>query len=117
MQRVVYISNCYNTGDVVSEGIGGVSSAPVRWAAGGIAGFLFRGTSSISNCYNVGTISSMEAAGCILAYGNNTILENNYYVSACSAGGEGLALSEGYMHTQEFVNNLNYETNVWGMDS
>lgn len=117
MQRVVYISNCYNTGDVVSEGTGGISSAPARWAAGGIAGFLFYGTSSISNCYNVGSISSLGAAGCILAYGNNTILENNYYISACSAGGEGLALSEGYMHTQEFVENLNYAINVWGVDA
>ena len=113
----VTINNCYNTGSIFADGTV-IGTAPAGPAAGGIASFLHNGNCVITNCYNVGTISSTEDAGCILAYGNNTTLENNYYINTCSAGGEGVALSEDYMRSLDFVNCLNGNNSnpVWAWD-
>ena len=117
LQKKVTINNCYNTGSIFADGIV-MGSAPAGPAAGGIASFLFMGNCRITNCYNAGTVSSTEDAGCILAYGNNTSLENIYYLNTCSAGGEGVALSEDYMRSQDFVDCLNGQNSdqVWAMD-
>ena len=87
----------------------------------GIASFVFRMGSAgsiITNCYNVGAVSSTADAGCILAYGPNVTLENNYYISTCDAGGEGEALTEEYMQSQAFVDLLNAGNSnpVWAID-
>lgn len=117
MMKHVVINNCYNSGSIFADGTA-PGSAPAGPAAGGIASFLFNGNCGITNCYNVGTVSSTEDAGCILAFGNNTTLENNYYINTCSAGGEGLALSEDFMRSQEFVDYLNgrNRNQVWALD-
>jgi len=119
VQRVT-INNCYNTGSITANEDYGVPivSAPAGPAAGGIASFLFNGTTSITNCYNVGSISSTQDAGCILAYGNNTTLENNFYIATCDTGGEGEPLSEDYMRSQAFVDFLNSlgTGQVWALD-
>jgi hypothetical protein len=118
--RRLTINNCYNTGSITAnEGYGTPqSSAPAGPAAGGIAGFLYLGTNSITNCYNVGAVSSTQNAGCILAYGPQVTLENNYYILTCDAGGEGEALSEDYMRSQEFVDFLNSlgTGQTWALD-
>jgi hypothetical protein len=113
----VTINNCYNTGSIFADGTV-TGTAPAGPAAGGIASFLHNGNCVITNCYNVGTISSTEDAGCILAYGNNTTLENNYYINTCSASGEGVALSEDYMRSLDFVDCLNGNNSnpVWARD-
>ena len=117
LQTKATINNCYNTGSIFADGEV-PSTFPAGPAAGGIAGFLFRGNCVITNCYNVGTVSSTEDAGCIVAYGNSTTLENNYYINTCSAGGEGVALSEDYMRSQDFVDCLNGRISdlVWALD-
>ena len=116
-QRKVTINNCYNTGNIFADGTV-IGSAPAGPAAGGIASFLFKGNCVITNCYNVGTVSSTEDAGCVLAYGNSTTLENIYYINTCDAGGEGTALNEDYMRSQDFVDCLNGNNSnpVWIMD-
>ena len=116
-QTKATINNCYNTGSIFADGTV-PGTFPAGPAAGGIAGFLFRGNCAITNCYNVGTVSSTEDAGCILAYGNSTTLENIYYINSCSAVGEGTALSEDYMRSQEFVDLLNSRNRnqVWALD-
>ena len=117
LQTKATINNCYNTGSIFADGEV-PSTFPAGPAAGGIAGFLFRGNCVITNCYNVGTVSSTADAGCILAYGNSTTLENNYYINTCNAGGEGTALSEDYMRSQDFVDCLNSNNSnpVWIRD-
>ena len=117
-QRKVTINNCYNTGSIFADGTV-MGSAPAGPAAGGIASFQFNGNCLITNCYNVGTVSSTEDAGCILAYGNYTTLENNYYINTCSAGGVGVALSEDYMCSLDFVDCLNGNNSnpVWAWDT
>ena len=117
LQRKVTINNCYNTGSIFADG-SAPGSAPAGPAAGGIASFLFKGSCAISNCYNVGTVSSTEDAGCILAYGNSVTIESVYYINTCSAGGDGVALSEDYMRTQDFVDLLNGRNRdqVWDLD-
>lgn len=117
MQRKVVISNCYNQGSVDADG-SVMSSLPAGPAAGGIAGFIFRSTSSITNCYNVGVVSSTKDAGCILAYGPEVVLENNYYINTCDAGGEGIPQTEEVMQSQVFVDLLNgqNEEHVWALD-
>ena len=117
MQRKVVISNCYNQGSVDADG-SVMSNSPAGPAAGGIAGFVFRSTSSITNCYNVGVVSSTKDAGCILAYGPEVVLENNYYINTCDAGGEGTPQTEEVMQSQAFVDLLNgqNEEHVWVLD-
>ncbi len=111
------INNCYNVGSVTSDGtaFGSASAGPV---AGGIAGFMFRGNSTITNCYNVGVVSSTQDAGCILGYGGDVVLENNYYINTCDSGGEGEAQTVEFMQSQAFVdllNSGNTET-IWRFD-
>ena len=117
LQTKATINNCYNTGSIFADGEV-PSTFPAGPAAGGIAGFMFRGNCVITNCYNVGTVSSTEDAGCIVAYGNSTTLENIYYINTCSEGGEGTALSGDYMRSQEFVDLLNGRDRdqAWAMD-
>lgn len=116
-QNKVTINNCYNQGSVYADGsVSG--NAPAGPAAGGIASFFLRGTSSITNCYNVGAVTSTKDVGCILAYGPEVVLENNYYINTCDAGGEGTPQTEEVMQSQAFVDLLNgqNEEHVWAMD-
>ena len=115
-QYAVTINNCYNIGNIYAEGT--PSIYPAGPAAGGIASFFFRGTSSITNCYNVGTVTSTKDVGCILAYGPNVVLENNYYINTCDVGGEGTPQTEEVMQSPAFVDLLNgqNEEHVWAMD-
>lgn len=115
LNKTVTINNCYNKGNIDADGEGeGGAAGPT---AGGIAAVLFRGEISITNCYNIGAISSTKDAGCILAFGTGT-LENNYYINTCDAGGEGEAVSEEFMRSQDFVDRLNGidRDNVWAFD-
>ena len=116
IQSNVNINNCYNTGSIEANGEILSPNTPAGPAAGGIASFLLSSNCSITNCYNVGVVSSTQDAGCILAYGPKTTLENNFYISTCSAGGEGTSLSEEYMRSQEFVDYLNGRDQVWALD-
>ena len=115
LRNQVNISNCYNKGSI--EASGEVASGfPAGPAAGGIASFILGNNGAIINCYNVGAVSSTQDAGCIVAYGPNATLENNFYISSCGAGGEGTPLSEEYMRSQEFVDYLNGRDQVWALD-
>ena len=117
MRNKVIINNCYNQGSVYADGsVSG--NAPAGPAAGGIASFFFKGTSSITNCYNVGAVTSTKDVGCILAYGPEVVLENNYYINTCDAGGEGTPQTEEVMQSPAFVDLLNgqNEEHVWAMD-
>ena len=118
IQGRVTINNCYNFGDVVANTDFGSAFGIVGPAAGGIAGCHIRGTAAITNCYNVGAVSSTQEVGCILAYGPETTLENNYYINNCDAGGEGTPQTEEVMQSQAFVDLLNGQNEelVWALD-
>ena len=113
----VSINNCYNRGHIEADGEA-LNGTPAGPAAGGIASFFLGKNCTLTNCYNVGSVFSTQSAGCILAYGPNATLANNAYINTCSAGGEGISLSEDYMRSQEFVDYLNSNNSepVWGMD-
>ena len=117
-QTKVDINNCYNLGNIDADGSVSASS-PAGPTAAGIASFIWRGRNgSITNCYNVGAISSTGEAGCIMAYGTDITLENNYYINTCDSGGEGEAQTEEFMQSQAFVdllNSGNTET-IWRFD-
>ena len=117
-QTKVDINNCYNLGNIDADGSVSASS-PAGPTAAGIASFIWRGRDgSITNCYNVGAISSTGEAGCIMAYGTDITLENNYYINTCDSGGEGEAQTEEFMQSQAFVdllNSGNTET-IWRFD-
>ena len=117
-QTKVDINNCYNLGNIDADGSVSASS-PAGPTAAGIASFIWRGREgSITNCYNVGAISSTGEAGCIMAYGTDITLENNYYINTCDAGGEGTPQDEEVMQSQTLVDLLNgqNEEHVWALD-
>jgi hypothetical protein len=97
------IENCYNTGRV--EGADFV---------GGIAGKA----TSITNGYNVGDVVADGANKGGIAGKVNTNV-NCYYLESCIAESNnyGEPMTAEFMRSQEFVNLLNNDTNVWIADS
>ncbi len=101
------VENCYNTGKI--EGVDNV---------GGIAGR----TLFAKNCYNVGDI--VHGAGAVYKGGitgndpSGVHVYNCYYLEGCidesNAFGEPKTVD--FMRSQEFVNLLNNETDVWAYD-
>ena len=74
------ITNCYNTGSVSID----------RQRAGGIVGYVWRGTATITNCYNTGSVSSssnISGIGGIVGYvadGGTATITNCYYLKTDS---------------------------------
>ena len=79
-QNTGLLENCYNGGNISSNGA----------YTGGIAGLNYVGdqgvTSKILNCYNYGSVPNGPYNGGISG-GNNSILENCYYLSGKATGG------------------------------
>ncbi len=44
-------------------------------------------------------------------------MNNSYYLNTCGAEGEGIAKTSDEMKDPAFVNALNFETNVWSIDT
>ena len=98
------LSNCYNTGDIIANGYNG-----------GIVGQVTGGTFTCTNCYNTGSMSNN--GGGIVGYGSHNI-SNCYYLSTCGGNNTygGQPLSNDAMQTEEYVNMLNNNTDVWVLD-
>lgn len=107
------ISNCYNTGAVSSSPsyYGGITCY-----SGGIVGNA--GTANISNCYNTGAVSGYYSGG-IVGYKNNGTVSNSYYLNTCGGSNTsgGQPMSADAMKTEEFVNNLNGDSEIWIRDT
>lgn len=116
MRHDVYINNCYNTGHIDANGENLMPTIPAGPAAGGIAGIFAGNSCTVISCYNVGAVTSTQDAGCILAFGPNATFLSNAYINTCTAGGEGTPLSEEYMRSQTFVDDLNGRDQVWALD-
>lgn len=102
------VTNCYNTGNVTGNG-----------ETGGIIGLCAKG--KVTNCYNVGTVkTSSEYIGAIIGKKqSNAKIENSHYLNTCieSSNEYGEAQNADFMRSQEFVNMLNNNTDVWSMDN
>jgi hypothetical protein len=83
------IKNCYNTGDITSE---------TGYGVGGIVGRNINGT--ISNCYNTGNIIGRVSVGGIVGYYDNSDITNCYNVGNTnriwSAGYSGSIAGSGF---------------------
>lgn len=104
----VTIDRCYNTGDINADG-SGLNYIDIGPAACGIAGYLYSTDGAVTNCYHAGTVSSSKDSDCVLLYSSSSdtlILQNNFYINTCGEG-QGEALTEEYMRSQEFVDFLN----------
>ena len=102
-----YIENCYNTGNLQSES-----------TIAGICSTYSNNTITLKNNYNTGNVTSnSNTAGAITAYDSTVNSENNYYLETITVSGRtifnyGTEVSDSYMKSQEFVNNLNSD-GVW----
>ena len=90
------INNCYNTGNISN------------YICGGIVGSISGKGITVNNCYNTGTIAEGSDCGGIVGEITNAVINNSYYLnsSATNSGG-GVAQTETFMKTQEFVALLN----------
>lgn len=102
------ITNCYNTGTMSSY------SFP-----GGIVGYA--NMANITNCYNTGAVSSSYSSYCggIVGGEDNGTVTNCYYLNTCGGNNNngGQPMSADAMKTEEFVNNLNGDSETWTLDS
>lgn len=96
------VTNCYNTGNV-SDGV----------YSGGIVG-KSNGTTNISNCYNTGRLTGENNGG--IACG--ATITNSYYLNTCCGYSTygGSPMSADAMRSDEFVDILNNDQNVWMKD-
>lgn len=105
----VTIENCYNTGDILENGL----------FVGGLVGFTLTSNANIKNSYNSAKNIEGKYIGAIL-YGINesssVTLENVYYVSGVekyigylkgTLSGEATECDDDYMQSQEFLDLLN----------
>ena len=105
------ITNCYNTGRIIS------------YSSGGIVGLVKQCTLTVSNCYNTGNIYSPnnDLSGCIVGYVINSKLNvtNCNYLSTCGGNNTygGSPMSVANMRTAEFVDVLNAGTCAWEQDT
>lgn len=129
------IANCYNTGNITGSGYtGGIAGATMNTSVtncyntgnvtgngetGGIIGLCAKG--KVTNCYNVGTVkASSEYIGAIIGKKqSNAKIENSHYLNTCieSSNEYGEAQNTDFMRSQDFVNMLNNNTDVWSMDN
>ena len=106
------IANCYNIGNLEGDYASGITG----WIsdAGDVTATPH---TNIINCYNTGAITGrISKAGIIVLYNSRTTadIQNVYYLDTCadvgvqnSSSDAGTALSNTYMKTQDFVNDLN----------
>ena len=105
------IEYCYNMGTITGA------------TAGGIAGLRNGSSRIIRSCYNVGSIIGNEGlSGAILGYGlNDNYVYCNFYLEDCIENNNefGESKSAEFMHSQAFVDLLNYnnQVDVWTMDA
>lgn len=104
------IENCYNTGNI--EG---------GEYVGGIAGAILGSSNYVRNSYNIGQItateSTKESGGIIGA--SNAKIENCHYLNTSieNANEHGEAQTADFMRSQDFVDLLNKDTDVWCFDN
>lgn len=103
------IENCYNTGNI--EG---------GEYVGGLAGVILGNSNYIKNSYNVGQITTTESTkdfGGIIGM-TKAKIENCHYLNTCveNANEYGEAQTADFMRSQDFVNLLNKDTDVWCFD-
>jgi hypothetical protein len=111
------VENCYNAGEV-SVNEAHVSGSTPGSPVGGVVGFSWMGGgNAMTNCYNVGTVFCGNYAPGALVGGFNGTVNNSYYLNTCGAEGEGIAKTSDEMKDPAFVNALNFETNVWSIDT
>lgn len=105
----VTIENCYNKGNISGSEM-----------IGGLAGSILNG-SLIKNSYNIGTIeASVNYSGAIVGRksGATAKIENSYYLNTSieKSNEYGEAKNADFMRSQDFVNMLNNNTDVWYID-
>ena len=107
------ITNCYNTGSVSSSGGYNYDYN----CSGGIVGRA-NSTTNITNCYNTGNLTGGTNGG-IVGGRTTANVSNSYYLNTC--GGDnttgGSPMSADAMRSDEFVDILNNEQNVWIKDN
>ena len=104
----VIIENCYNKGNVLGKEV-----------AGGLAGQLLSG-SGIKNAYNIGNVdASTDYYGAIVGQAHNSVkVENTHYLNTSLGKADKYAKEKtaDFMRSQDFVNILNDNTDVWAKD-
>lgn len=110
------ILNCYNTGNI--HGNSETSSPMCNCQVGGVVGVL--SSSDLKNCYNVGNISSLtDCQGGLVGtplYDSHVI--NSYFLNTCGGNDDwGVPKTSDEMRNPSFVDVLNNETDVWGVDT
>ena len=117
----ITITNCHNSGCVTANSYSNTSYV------GGIIGYSNSGNSNINiaitNCYNIGNVTATSYynyCGGIIGFGNSPNNTNySYYLSTCGGNNTygGQPMTADAMKTAEFVDILNYGTNVWTVDA
>lgn len=108
------ISNCYNTGQIM---VSGTNSPNGVLPVGGLVGVASSGNNVMTNCYNAGYISStIYEPGSLAGMFRGTI-QNSFYLNTCGGVGQGTPKSMEEMLDASFVDTLNFNTNVWCVDT
>lgn len=107
-----YIKNCYNIGEVISEG---------NIKKTGIAGIVsWARNATVENCYNIGKLTGTKMAGVVNAYADSTF-KNNYWLNSCGAsfgiGQENSNLGAEPKNTEEMKKLAEILGNAYGQDN
>ena len=108
------IDNCYNTGAISAYG----ETSNYFPTAGGLVGIVSTRFEA-NNSYNVGEITGNHHVGCLIGYATspeNIIVENCYYLNICSESEYGIPKTAEEMCDNAFVDVLNQNDAVWGLD-
>jgi hypothetical protein len=112
----LFILNCYSNDTIT--GNSSTASNVYSYAGGIIANADAVATLYIKNCYHVGPISSKNKGGILAQNTNMTLVRNCYFEAGCVPDdGFGVPLSNDYMKTEAFVNQLNNGSTVFRMDT
>ena len=108
---LVTLTNCYNTGAVNGDVVGGIVGA-------NNLGVMSTDLATITNCYNTGTLTGSTKYGIVGNGDNYSSISNSYYINTCggsnNAGSTALTLDN--MKTQSSYSGWDFST-VWGIDT
>lgn len=115
---------CFNKGDIEYLGSSTSNGTASIYNIGGITGRTYNNV-TIKNCYNIGQTGTGGGIAGRISSDNRQIITNNYYLDEKSnygyydsgiEGVEALAKNLSQMKTQEFVETINNENNVYRFD-
>ncbi|MGN0666519.1 MAG: leucine-rich repeat protein, partial [Huintestinicola sp.] len=110
-----YVSNCYNSGEVIGRTVGGIGG---RTYIGALPGYSAGRKVLFSNCYNVGSVSVEESLtvntyiGSLLGSNYKCSVENCYYLDSTGTSSDGKALSSSQLQTASELAGFDFN-NVW----